>query len=87
MLVKVGGIREPVFPPGAARVRIVRVDEPLECLGYRDTWVLRYVCLACRDHYADFRNRYSQQEAEDLVRQVDDAVPTLRGDQPTPAEQ
>lgn len=64
--VRVGGIREPLFPPGFTS-GIVQVGEPRKVCGWRDSWMLRYVCDACRHHYLDFAQRMTREEAEEMA--------------------
>jgi hypothetical protein len=69
MAVVVGWVREPVFPPGF-KSAIVRAGDPSPCIGWKDSWLLRYVCTECRHYYLDFRHRMTQEEAEAVVRKT-----------------
>jgi hypothetical protein len=52
----------------------VRVGEPSPILGWRDSWLIRYVCHACRHYYLDFRKQMTQQEAEAAVSASDAGI-------------
>ena len=60
-------IREPVMPLGWG-ARIIRVGELPDPLGWKESWVLRYICFTCHHHYLDFNARLTSLEADQLAK-------------------
>ncbi|HTE17677.1 MAG TPA: hypothetical protein VK689_04760 [Armatimonadota bacterium] len=60
-------IREPVIPPGTG-AHIIRAGELPDSLGWRESWVLLYVCITCRHRYLDFSVRLTYLEADQLAK-------------------